>query len=95
MSSKQTSLCFILFFAVLWLMPEPAWASLESSLEGIRSSLLRTILPLLAVIGMGLAAISFFLGSPKAKEHFYLALIGAFIAFGGQALVDWLSTIVN
>ena len=79
----------------LFLLPELALASLEGSLQNLRTSLVRTVLPLLAVIGMCFAAISFFLGSPRAKEHFYLALMGAFIAFGGQSLVDWVSSIAR
>lgn len=86
--------CFVAILVVTF-VPEASFASLESSLNGLRNSLVRVILPILAAIGMAIAAVSFFMGSPKAKDHFYLALFGAFIAFGGQALLDWVQAIVR
>jgi type IV secretory pathway VirB2 component (pilin) len=80
---------------VLLLFPEFANASLESSLDGIRMKLTGVILPVVSVIGIGMAAISFFTGNPQAKQHIFYAVIGAIIGFGAQAIVDFIAQTVH
>lgn len=53
------------------------------------------ILPVLSVIGIGLAAVSFFTGNPAAKQHIFYAVIGAVIGFGAQAIVDFIAQTVH
>ncbi len=80
---------------MLLLFPEFANASLESSLDGIRMKLTGVILPVVSVIGIGMAAISFFTGNPQAKQHIFYAVIGAIIGFGAQAIVDFIAQTVH
>lgn len=72
-----------------------AHASVESSLLGLKTVLLGSILPVLAVIGLGFAGFSFFTGNPNAKQHLMYALIGCAVIFGAQAIVDMMARIVR
>ena len=72
-----------------------AFASVESSLLGLKSVLLGSILPIFAVMALGFAAFSFFTGSPNAKQHLVYAVVGAVILFGAQSIVDLLERVVR
>lgn len=86
---------FLILFCLGMTLAVPSFATFESSLRGIRSQLTDTILPILSVIGLGFAAISFFTGSPNAKQHIFYAIIGSIIGFGAQAIVDFISSTVH
>ncbi len=77
------------------LIPDLAHASLESSLIGIKTKLTGVILPLLSVIGIAIAAISFFTGNPNAKQHIIYAVLGCMFGFGAQAIVDFIAQTVR
>jgi len=77
------------------LIPEYAHANLESSLDGLKLKLTGIVLPLLSVIGIGLAAISFFTGNPQAKQHIIYAILGCCFGFGAQAIVDFIGSTVR
>jgi len=77
------------------LAPEFAFAGLESSLMGIKMKLTGVILPLLSVIGIAIAAISFFTGNPNAKQHIVYAVLGCIFGFGAQAIVDFIAQTVR
>lgn len=83
-------LCF-----VFCLFPDAANASLESSLGGLKSKLTGVILPLLSVIGIAIAAISFFTGSQNAKQHIVYAILGCIFGFGAQAISDFIAQTVR
>jgi len=95
MTKKQIFLLSIVALGVMIFLPEFAHASLESSLYGIKTKLTGVILPVLSVIGICIAAISFFTGNPNAKQHAFFAVIGAAIGFGAQAIVDFISQTVH
>ncbi len=77
------------------LLPLCAGASVESSLMAVQTKLIGTVLPLGGMLGLGFAAISFFMGSPNATQHLKLALIGAAIGFGGPAIIDFVRTLIH
>jgi hypothetical protein len=77
------------------LLANPCFASFESSLVGIKSKLTGVVLPLLSVIGLGFAALSFVTGNPEAKKHVTYALVGAVVGFGAQAIVDFIASTVH
>ena len=78
------------------MLPELSMAAdLKQGMEGIRDALSNTILPLLSVIGLMIAAFSFLTGNPNAKQHAFYALIGALIGFGAQAIIDFIKTSVS
>lgn len=72
-----------------------AYASVESSLMGLKSVLIGSILPIFAVMGLGFAAFSFFTGNPNSKQHLMYAVIGSVILFGAQSIVDLISRLVH
>ncbi len=77
------------------LAPSLAFASVESSLLGLKTILLGSILPIFAVLALGFAAFSFFTGNPNAKQHLVMAVWGAIILFGAQSIVDLLQRVVR
>jgi type IV secretory pathway VirB2 component (pilin) len=81
--------------AVGLMAPDLAHAGLESSLMGIKTKLTGVILPLLSVIGIAIAAISFFTGNPNAKQHIVYAVLGCIFGFGAQAIVDFIAQTVR
>lgn len=95
MNRKQTICIVSILIMVGIIFPELAHASLESSLMGIKTKLTNVILPLLSVIGIAIAGISFFTGNPNAKQHIAYAIIGCIIGFGAQGIVDFISQTVR
>jgi type IV secretory pathway VirB2 component (pilin) len=94
--NKKKTLILITAFALIGLLtPLMAHAGLESSLVGIKTKLTGVILPLLSVIGLGIAAISFFTGNPNAKQLMVYAVLGCIFGFGAQAIVDFISQTVH
>lgn len=94
--NKKISFCVLgVCFLAIAMMPELAFASLESSLVGLKTKLTGIILPLLSVIGIAIAAISFFTGNPNAKQHIIYAILGCIFGFGAQAIVDFISSTVR
>lgn len=92
---RREFLIFACFVGSGLLLTQPCYASLESSLIGIKSKLTGVILPVLSVIGLGLAAISFVTGNPNARQHITYAILGAIFGFGAQAIVDFIAQIVH
>ena len=87
---------FVMVFVTVWVVvPEVAHASLESSLDAIRARLTGVIMPVLSVIGMCIAGISFYSGNEDAKRHFTYAVIGCLIGFGSQIIVDFFASLVH
>lgn len=95
MKKQQLVLTVALVATIGTLMPEIAHAGLETSLMGIKSKLTGVILPLLSVIGIAIAGISFFTGNPNAKQHIAYAIIGCMIGFGAQGIVDFISQTIR
>jgi type IV secretory pathway VirB2 component (pilin) len=79
----------------LSIMSPLAHASVESSLLGLKSVLLGSILPIIAVLGLAFAAFSFITGNQDAKRHLTYAVVGSVILFGAQSIVDLLERVVR
>jgi hypothetical protein len=82
-------------FAFTLFIPKICYADFDSSLIGIQIKLTTFVLPTLAVIGMGIAAVSFFTGSPNAKQHMVYAILGCCFGFGAQAIVNLIGSLVR
>lgn len=95
MNNKNKILILSLCMSFAILFPDLAHAGLEGSLEGIKYKLTGVILPLLSVIGIALAALSFFTGNPNAKQHIGYAILGCIFGFGAQAIVDFIGQTVR
>jgi type IV secretory pathway VirB2 component (pilin) len=79
----------------LFIGPELALASVESTLTAIQNKLISTILPLCAILGLVFGAFSFFMGNPNARAHVVLAIIGAVIGFGAPSIVAFVRSLVH
>lgn len=95
MNHKKIFLFGTLILLTTMFIPEFAHAGLEDSLFGLKARITGVILPLLAVIGIAIGAISFFTGNPRAKEHIVYAILGCVFGFGAQAIVDFISQTVH
>ena len=72
-----------------------SFASVESSLMAVQTKLIGTILPLASIIGLVFAGLSFVYGSPNARNHLVLAIIGAIVGFGAPSIVSWIQSIIH
>ena len=87
-----------LVFAItltLCLIPQLCFADLQGSLDNIKFQLTHLILPTLSVIGMAIAAVSFFTGNPQAKTHMFYAVMGCCFGFGAEGIMSLIRSIVN
>jgi type IV secretory pathway VirB2 component (pilin) len=82
-------------FVTLLILPAIAFCSVESSLMAVQIKLIGTILPLAAILGLVFAGLSFVAGSPNARNHLILAMIGAAIGFGAPSIVSWIQSLIH
>ena len=92
---RNGSVLVLVCMLALCFVATPCFASFESSLVEMKSKLTGLVLPLLSVLGLGFAALSFVTGNPEAKRHITYALIGAVVGFGAQAIVDFIASMVH
>lgn len=85
----------LVFVAGLFLCPAVGYASVESTLTTIQTKLIGTILPLAAILGLVFASFSFVMGSPNARGHLYLAIIGSMIGFGAPSIIAFIRGMVQ
>ena len=85
----------LLSFMTLLILPAIGFCSVESSLMAVQTRLIGTILPLAAIIGLVFAGLSFVAGSPNARNHLVLAMIGAAIGFGAPSIVSWIQSLIH
>jgi type IV secretory pathway VirB2 component (pilin) len=83
----------IAFF--MGLSPILANASVQSSLENIQTTLVGRIGPVVAILGFVFAGFSYVSGSPNARAHLVLAIIGAGVIFGASSIVSFIQSMVN
>lgn len=75
--------------------PMIGYCSVESSLMAVQNKLIGTILPLAAIIGLVFAGLSFVAGSPNARNHLILAIVGAAVGFAAPSIVSWIQSLVH
>ncbi len=85
----------ILVLTLSMYLSSNGYCSVESSLGAIQSKLISTILPMAAILGLVIAALSFVAGSQNARSHLILAIFGALIGFGAPSIVEFLRGLVN
>ena len=83
------------FLVMGLLIPVMANASVESSMQALQDKLLGTILPLLSVLGLLFAGLSYLTGSPNARSYLGAAILGAAIGFGAESIVSLIRSIVH
>ena len=93
--SKKTLLPALLVLGVMTLAPEIGLCSVESTLSNISTRLISTILPLVAILGLVFAAISFAMGNQNARSHLMLAIFGAVVGFGAPSIIAFIRGLVQ
>lgn len=91
--SKNIFLVFLILIAVA--VPTTGFCSVESSLIAVQTRLVGTIVPLAAILGLIFAGLSFVAGSPNARSHLMLAMLGAAVAFGASSIVSFIQGLVH
>lgn len=91
--SRKYFMFSVLLMALL--VPTVGLCSVESSLMAVQNRLIGTILPLAAILGLVFAGLSFVAGSPNAKSHLMLAILGAVVGFGAPSIVSWIQDLVH
>ena len=86
---------FFVMLALSLALPLVAHASVESSLMAVQDRLVGTILPLAAVLGFVFAGFSYITGSPSARTHLVLAIIGAVVGFGASSIVNLIRSLIH
>lgn len=83
-----------LFFVSL-LLPVPALASVESSLQAVQGRLINVVLPLCGVVGLAIAGVSFVLGQENARAKLMLAIVGAIVGFGAPSIIEFIQGLIH
>jgi hypothetical protein len=91
--SKFLPLAIVMGAVVL--IPSLGFCSVESTLTAVQSKLINVILPLAGILGLCFAAFSFFTGNPGARQHLWLAIIGACVGFGAPSIIAFIRGLVN
>ena len=91
----RSLLIFAASAGLVLLLPTLGFADVEGSLRNMRTQLTGVILPVLSVIGLGIASISFFTGNIQAKQHIIYAILGCCFGFGAQAIADFIGSMVR
>ena len=86
---------FVMALLFTFSFPEIALASVESTLSGIQSKLITTIMPLVAILGLLWAGFSFVTGNANARSHLILAVIGAGVGFGAPSIIDFIRGLIQ
>lgn len=92
---KRKNIFSLLTLILVASFPVLGFCSVESSLMAVQSKLIGTILPLAAIIGLVFAGLSFVAGSPNARNHLMLAIVGAAIGFGAPSIVSWIQSLIH
>src|SRR6185312_2227915 len=95
--NREDRIKAIMFIAKIALIfaPTIAFCSVESSLMAVQDKLVGTLLPLAAMCGLVVAGLSFVAGSPNARRHLTLAIIGAIIGFGAESIVSLIRSLIH
>jgi type IV secretory pathway VirB2 component (pilin) len=80
---------------IYFLIPVIAQASVESSMLDLQSKLLSTFLPIVSVLGLIFAGLSYLVGSPNARSYLGYAILGAVVGFGAESFVGLIKSIVH
>lgn len=95
MKMKYFALSLFVLGLIYFAFPEIAYASVEGTLTNIQTKLITVILPLAAILGLVVAGLSFVAGSPNARSHLFLAIIGAVVGFGAPSIIAFIRSLVQ
>ncbi len=76
-------------------VPDVGYCTVEGTLKSIQNGLTTAILPVAAILGLIFSGLSFVAGSPGARTHLTLAIIGAIVGFGAQSIIEFIQRLVK
>ena len=91
----KRSTFLLLVAAAMFFVPEVGFCSVETTLANIQTKLLTVIFPVVAILGLIFAGLSFVSGNPGARQHLVLAVFGAIIGFGAPSIVTFIRGFVQ
>ncbi len=91
----ELGLSIVVFALGSLVFPAVCYGSVESTLTALQGRLIGTVLPLVAILGIALAACSFAMGSEGARKHAILAVVGALIGFGAPSIIAFIRGLVQ
>jgi type IV secretory pathway VirB2 component (pilin) len=80
---------------IVLLVPEVAFATVETTLNNFGSAIAGRILPLIAILGLCYAGFGFVTGNLNAKTHLIYAIIGVGVGLGAKSIVDMVRQLVQ
>lgn len=92
---KRFYLYLLIIGIIYFAFPTIGYCSVESTLSAVQSRLITTILPLVAILGLVFAGLSFAMGSPNARSHLVLAIVGAVVGFGAPSIIAFIRGLVQ
>ncbi len=92
---RKGGLFFLVFIAIFFLFSTTGYCTVESTLGNIQVTLIGKILPLMAILGVVVAGLSFVAGSQNARSHLVLAMMGTLIGFGAPSIVNFIRGLVQ
>jgi len=93
--NKKLLIFFTLLLISTVLFPTLGYCSVESTLATIQGRLITTILPLVAILGLVFAGLSFAAGSQNARSHLVLAIVGSVVGFGAPSIIAFIRSLVQ
>ena len=91
----RTKIGLLLVCMIFIFVPEIGYASVESTLAAIQTRLISTVLPLVAILGLVFAGMSFAIGSPNARNHLVFSILGAVVGFGAPSIIAFIRQLVQ
>jgi type IV secretory pathway VirB2 component (pilin) len=73
----------------------PIGGSFESKMGNLQSSLINTIMPIMAILGLVWAGILAATGNETAKGKILLVIVGSIAAFLAPHIIGWLKGVVS
>ncbi len=95
LKNRNFQIFAMLFVISALVFPTVGYCSVESTLSAIQGKLITTILPLVAILGLVFAGLSFAAGSQNARGHLVLAIIGAIVGFGAPSIIAFIRGLVQ
>ncbi len=93
--NRNVQMFALVFFVSAVVFPTVGYCSVEGTLSAIQGKLITTILPLVAILGLVFAGLSFAAGSQNARGHLVLAIIGAIVGFGAPSIIAFIRGLVQ
>ena len=86
---------YSLAVSTVLLVPAIGYCDLEDTLRNVQYKFTNVLLPLAGILGLCFAALSFFSGNPNARNHLWLAILGACVGFGSSQIIEFLHSMVH